>query len=37
MAFGEGSCLCTPGPVVNGHETWIIDSECPQHGNPGGN
>lgn len=32
MAFGEGDCTCTPGPVINGHKTWIVDPDCPQHG-----
>lgn len=31
MAFGEPPCTCTPGPVINGHETWIIDKNCPEH------
>lgn len=32
MAWGEPPCTCTPGNVVNGHQTWIIDPACPEHG-----
>lgn len=34
MAWGEYPCTCTPGPVVNNHQTWIIDHNCPVHGDP---
>lgn len=34
MTFGVFPCLCKPGAVINGHKTWLIDSNCPEHGDP---
>lgn len=34
MSFGVPPCTCTPGNRVNGHETWLVDKNCPEHGNP---
>jgi hypothetical protein len=31
MAFGVPPCTCTPGEIINGHQTWLIARDCPEH------